>query len=147
MAWTFNHVGMTVSDIDRTTKYYEALGFVRSFEEPHDFDTDWIKAMTKMPDAHVKIQMLKFDGVVLELLEYVKPAGVNQAGMPTSNPGSAHVAIGVDDLIAEHARLVKAGIKFRSDPVIILEGPFAGVKAVYAEDPDGYTVEFLEWKG
>jgi lactoylglutathione lyase len=147
MARTFNHVGMTVSDIARTTAFYERLGFVKVYDEPVDVDTPWIKTMTKMPDAHLKIQMLKLDGVVLELLQYLKPLGANQADMPTNHPGSAHVAIGVDDLTAEVASLKKAGVAVRSEPIAIHEGAFKGVRAVYAMDPDGYTVEFLEWPG
>ncbi len=147
MPRAFNHVGMTVSDIDRSTKFYEQFGFERIYPEPVDVDTAWIKTMTGFPTAHLKIQHLKLVETVLELLQYLAPAGQNQAGMPTSNTGAAHVAVGVDDIDVEVKRLSGLGVKFRSAPISIHEGPFAGVRAVYGIDPDGYTVEVIEWRG
>ncbi len=143
MASKVHHVGMTVSDLDRTMAFYERLGFVK-YDKTVDLDTPWIKTMTKFPNAHLKIQMLKLGETVLELLQYISPVGTNQAGMPTCNPGSAHLAIGVDDIAAEHARLSKAGVKFRSDLIMVPDGPLSGPTRVYAIDPDGYTVELLE---
>jgi lactoylglutathione lyase len=145
MGMTFNHVGMTVTDIAKTAAFYQHFGFEPVYSEPVDVNTPWIKEMTAFPTAHLRIQMLKLDGVTLELLQYVSPNGSNQAGMPTSNAGSAHVAVGVDDISAEVKRLKSLGVRFRSEPISINEGTFAGVKAVYCVDPDGYTVEVIEW--
>jgi catechol 2,3-dioxygenase-like lactoylglutathione lyase family enzyme len=138
---------LTVSDIARSTKFYEQLGFVRTFGAPVDDDTSLIKTITGFPDAHVEIQHLKLGDAVLELLRYVAPAGQNQAGMPTYNPGSAHIAVSVDDVFAEVERLSALGVKFRSQPITIREGAFAGARAVYGIDPDGYTVEIVDKRG
>ena len=67
--------------------------------------------------------------------------------MPTYNPGSAHIAVSVDDVFAEVERLSALGVKFRSQPITIREGAFAGARAVYGIDPDGYTVEFVDRRG
>lgn len=149
MPYAFNHFGITVADIDRSAKFYGQFGFEMVEPAPVDVDTAWIKEMSGMPDAHLKIVHLKLGDVVLELLQYVSPRGENMAGMPTSNPGSAHVAIGVYDLFAEYKRLSAAGMKFRSkQPIVIPDHlPFGGTKAVYGTDPDGYTFELLEWRG
>lgn len=146
MTRNFDHAGFTVSDIHRSTEFYELLGFSRVRPEPVDVDTDWIKTMTGMPEAHLLIQHLsRGDGdTVLELLQYLAPRGEELARMRTADTGSAHVGIGVEDLASEYERLVAAGVRFRSEPIHITEGPFAGVRAVYAEDPDGYTVELLQ---
>ena len=77
MSRTLSHVGLTVSDIARSTKFYEQLGFVRTFSAPVDDDTPLIKTITGFPDAHVEIQHLKLGDAVLELLRYVAPAGQN----------------------------------------------------------------------
>jgi catechol 2,3-dioxygenase-like lactoylglutathione lyase family enzyme len=147
MARMVSHVGLTVSDIDRSTKFYEQLGFVKKFDQPVDDDTPLIKTITGFPDAHVKIQHLVLGEAVLELLEYIAPVGENQAAMRTCNPGSAHLAVSVDDLFEEIARLSALGVKFRSEPITIREGVFAGARAVYGVDPDGYTVEIVDSRG
>jgi catechol 2,3-dioxygenase-like lactoylglutathione lyase family enzyme len=147
MSRMISHVGLTVSEIDRSTKFYEQLGFVKKFELPVDDDTPLIKTITGFTDAHVKIQHLVLGESVLELLQYVAPVGQNQAAMPTCNPGSAHLAVRVDDLFEEIDRLSALGVKFRSEPITIREGAFAGARAVYGIDPDGYTVEIVDQRG
>jgi catechol 2,3-dioxygenase-like lactoylglutathione lyase family enzyme len=147
MSRTLSHVGMTVSDIERSTKFYEQLGFTRTFDTAVDDDTPLIKTITGFPDAHVEIQHLRLGDAVLELLQYVAPVGPNQAGMPTCNPGSVHLAVAVDDLFAEVERLSALGVKFRSKPITMREGAFAGARAVYGIDPDGYTVEIVDKRG
>jgi catechol 2,3-dioxygenase-like lactoylglutathione lyase family enzyme len=147
MAQRISHVGLTVSDIGRSTKFYEQLGFVKKFDIPVDDDTPLIKTITGFPNAHVKIQHLVLDDAVLELLQYLAPVGPNQAAMPTCNPGSAHLAVSVDDVFEEIDRLSALGVKFRSEPITIREGAFAGARAVYGIDPDGYTVEIVDKRG
>jgi hypothetical protein len=43
-----------------------------------------------------------------------------------------------------HAVLVARGVEFYSEPIAIETGAFAGGSFVYAKDPDGVTVEFLQ---
>lgn len=141
----FDHTGLTVSDVQVSTEFYELLGFERVRDEPLDVDTDWIKQITGYPDAHLRIQHLSRNGeTLLELLQYLSPPGMQLARMGPGNVGSAHVAVGVSNLDEEYPRLVAAGVEFRSMPIHILRGALAGVKAVYAVDPDGYTVELIE---
>ena len=50
----------------------------------------------------------------------------------------------VDDIHGEYERLNAAGVKFRSAPVPITAGRNKGGFALYFEDPDGITLEFLQ---
>ncbi|MBX9924859.1 MAG: VOC family protein [Hyphomicrobiaceae bacterium] len=60
--------------------------------------------------------------------------------------GYGHIAFVVDDLAAEHARLVSAGLKPRDMKEMALAGrPFA--KFFFVEDPDGYKIEVIERGG
>lgn len=54
-----------------------------------------------------------------------------------------HIAIGVDDIYATCERVRQAGGKITREP-----GPVLGGKTViaFAEDPDGYKIEFIENK-
>lgn len=60
--------------------------------------------------------------------------------------GYGHVAVSVDDLEAEHARLVAAGLT----PGDIKEMPYEGKpfgKFFFIQDPDGYKIEVLQRGG
>ena len=60
--------------------------------------------------------------------------------------GYGHVAVSVDDLEAEHARLISAGLK----PGDIKEMPYQGKpfgKFFFIQDPDGYKIEVLQRGG
>ena len=144
MAYSINHFGLTVADISRSAAFYAQFGFEPPDAEAVDCTDQWIKTMSGFPDAELKIAWLSLNGITLELLQYVSPAGAKRTSLETKDAGSAHVAIGVDDIEDEHARLSAQGVTFRSAPITVPDGPWAGVKAVYATDPDGNTVELLQ---
>jgi catechol 2,3-dioxygenase-like lactoylglutathione lyase family enzyme len=80
------------------------------------------------------------DGRVLELIE-------NRDGKAPPDHAGSHIAFQVDDIVATHRRLVKAGVKARSKPQPL--GPeagrhWAGCIVVYLTDPDGATVELVQ---
>jgi catechol 2,3-dioxygenase-like lactoylglutathione lyase family enzyme len=145
--YSMNHVGLTVSDIKRSARFYAKFGFEP--EDPPVVDTaehqdQWIRTLTAFPDAHLLLALMEFDGVRLELIQYVAPTGKAEVAIETPDAGSAHLAFSVDDIDAAYERLRREGVVFRSSPVYIPEGPFGGVRSVYFEDPDGNTVEMLQ---
>jgi catechol 2,3-dioxygenase-like lactoylglutathione lyase family enzyme len=144
VAHTFNHVGLTVADIPTSARFYAQFGFTP--EEPNAVvcNDQWIKTMSGYPDAELKIAWLQLDGTTLELLQYDQPAGGSATPLGTKDAGSAHVAVGVDDVEGEYARLTAAGVQFRSKPISVPDGDFAGIKAVYAIDPDGNALELIQ---
>ncbi len=143
-----DHFSLPVADIDRSTRFYEQLGFARNADKPIDVDTQWIKEMTGVADAHLEVQTLNMGEAVLELLHYVTPTLPSHADAALTSPGSAHVAICVDDVASEFERLTAMGVKFRSKVLTIPQGlAFAGTSTVYGVDPDGYAFEILQWPG
>ncbi len=57
--------------------------------------------------------------------------------------GYGHLAVSVDDLGAEHARLKDAGLSPRD--IKTLDAPDGGAaRFFFIEDPDGYRIEVLE---
>lgn len=144
------HFSWTVSDLDRSTQFYtELLGFelVRTQEQSNPYT----RALVGFPDAHLKVAMFKFPGLdagvpchVLELVQYLAPAGAPM-DLRTCNVGCAHLALYTDNIHHHHARLVAAGVKFRSPaPVAITAGANQGGYACYFHDPDGFTLELLQ---
>jgi catechol 2,3-dioxygenase-like lactoylglutathione lyase family enzyme len=141
---TFNHVGITVSDIAESARFYARFGFGPEEPTPVPCTDQWIKTMSGFPEAELKIAWLELDGITLELLQYDRPAGGKSTPLATKDAGSAHVAVGLDDVESEYARLTSEGVQFRSAPITVPDGQWAGIKAVYAIDPDGNTVELIQ---
>src|SRR5215216_6135523 len=97
----FDHVGLTVADLDAVTAFFVALGLQvegRTFVEGEFLDT-----VCGIPDSRTEIVMLKppDDGTRLELSSFVRPDSV--AGSPAAMAnelGLRNVAFEVNDLQA-----------------------------------------------
>jgi catechol 2,3-dioxygenase-like lactoylglutathione lyase family enzyme len=140
-----DHVSITTGNLDRSMAFYrDVLGLPfrgRGVSGGADIGT-----IVGMPGA--RVAWAEFDlgaGQILELLQYLEPTG-ERLRQRTSDPGSAHVGFEVDDIFAMYGRLVAAGVTVRSAPVRIEDDDesWRGVLVVYALDPDGFTMEFLQ---
>jgi len=136
-----NHVGLTVADLDLSTAFYTALGGEvvggDRFDGPHMDRGLGVEGV----DLHVR--MVRFGSVTLELLQYAAPPGQPWTGR-NNDVGASHLAFTVEDIHAVHDALAANGVEFYSDPIEITTGAYAGGFFVYAKDPDGVTIEFLQ---
>src|SRR6266480_3980737 len=106
----FDHVGLTVADLDVVTAFFVALGLEvegRTFVEGEFIDT-----VCGIPDSRTEIVMLRppASGTALELSRFVRPDHV--PGSPTAMAnelGLRSVAFEIDDLQAEVDRLAGDG--------------------------------------
>lgn len=135
-----HHASLTVADLDRSLHFYRDLLGV-PVREQVDAAAETFSAVSGEASQHVRIADLDLgDGRVLELIE-------NRDGNVPPDHGGSHIAFQVDDIVATHRRLVKAGVKARSKPQPL--GPeagrhWAGCIVVYLTDPDGATVELVQ---
>jgi catechol 2,3-dioxygenase-like lactoylglutathione lyase family enzyme len=139
-----DHVGLTTADIDSAVRFYgDGLG-LRLRGRGED-DSPELSTIIGLPDT--KLRWAEFylpGGQILEILEYVSPTGTPLV-QRTCDPGSGHFAFRVHGIDALYDRLVQRGVTVRSGPVRIEEpGDWEGYRCIYAVDPDGFTVEFLE---
>lgn len=143
MISSLNHVGLTVSSLDRALVFYrEALGLDLVLEQ--EKEGGYLAAITGYPGAHVKMAQLQArDGARIELFEYANPPGTGRPLEP-SNIGITHVCLVVDDIRAAHRRLVDAGAEPFSDPVQLDTGANAGGWGVYVRDLDGIVLELFQ---
>jgi catechol 2,3-dioxygenase-like lactoylglutathione lyase family enzyme len=140
----FRHCGLTVSDIDRSLRFWHAaLGLELVARQSQD--RGYIEEITQEPGAHVHQAHLRFPGSdnFIELLQYVTPQGEPKKVLP-SDPGGGHVAVTCDDLPALLARLEVAGGRRFADPVELDRGINAGALVVYLRDPDEHIVELVQ---
>jgi catechol 2,3-dioxygenase-like lactoylglutathione lyase family enzyme len=97
----FDHVGITVADLDSVTAFFVGLGLEvdgRTFVEG-----EFIDVVTGIPDSRTEIVMLRTPGggTALELSSFVRPD--HEAGSPTAMAnelGLRSVAFEVDDVRA-----------------------------------------------
>src|SRR5262245_61116404 len=86
------------------------------------------------------------DGRIIELIKYIRPAG-KPVRARSSDPGSTHIALRVDDLDEALARLEGSGARQISRHPVLLHDPggaWDGVACCYIADPDGIIVELVQ---
>jgi len=106
----FDHVGVTVADLDQATAFFVGLGLVvegRTFVEG-----EFIDVVTGIPNSRSEIVMLRppGGGTGLELARFVRPDHTPGSPAAMSNEiGLRNVAFEVDDLDGVVARLAADG--------------------------------------
>ena len=133
---TVNHVGLCVTDLDRSRAFYEgALGF----RHRSDLDVPDGPASTLLqvpPPVGLRAVYLERDGWVLELLRFDRPGNEAARPRPFTEPGLTHVSITVDDVRATCALVTEHGGE-------VLEDTDVGGLAIMVRDPDGQLLELL----
>jgi catechol 2,3-dioxygenase-like lactoylglutathione lyase family enzyme len=141
-----HHTGFTVSDLDRSLHFYRDLLGLEVVAE-QEKQGGYLAAIVGYPDAHVRMAHLRVPGAdhVVELFQYLAPAGDAVGTIEPRNVGSPHLCFVMDDLPALYERLRASGIEsFFSPPVEVDTGINAGGLALYLRDPDGIPVELFQ---
>ena len=138
-----DHVGFTVSSLDRSVAFYTAL----LGEEPllrKRWDVEYVGRVVGYPGVVLDAAFWRLAGdTVLELLEYVEPPP-GRVDLETYNVGNSHLCLVTEDLAGDFERLRGVADFRHPEPVEIPWGPYAGGKACYLRDPDGISIELLE---
>src|SRR4051812_4552224 len=106
----FDHVGITVADLDVVTSFFVALGLEvegRAFVEG-----EFLETVCGIADPRTETVMLKSpdDGARLELASFVRPESVPGSPAAMANgPGLRHVSFEVNDLQAVGGWAASAG--------------------------------------
>ena len=140
-----HHVGITVNDLDASTRFYhDVLGLQFSNEPSPWFDGPELGPAVGVPGAALRQVSLLLGDTTLELLEYKSPPSETTRPLLSNNIGASHVAFLVDDIEAKKTELESQGVEFYSDVNAVDEGVLAGWRWVYFDDPDGYPLELVE---
>jgi catechol 2,3-dioxygenase-like lactoylglutathione lyase family enzyme len=141
-----DHVGITVSDVDRALAFYGGLLGLRVVADSTVTGPD-VAELLGVDSVQLRIADLDSgDGRIVELIQYVEPKGRSIA-YNSSDVATAHVAFTVDDLDAVQERLRDAGATIVSRrPLVISEpgGAFDGATCLYVRDPDGAILELVQ---
>jgi catechol 2,3-dioxygenase-like lactoylglutathione lyase family enzyme len=140
----FDHIGITVADLDTVAAFFEMLGLEvegRMFVEGEFLDT-----VIGIPDSRTEIVMLRppDDGTRLELSSFVRPDHVPGSPAPMANElGLRNVAFEVADLQVAVDAVAADGYG-----LVGAIGEYEGAwKMAYVRGPEGIIVSLAERLG
>ena len=140
----FDHVGITVADLDTATAFFVGLGL--EVEGTGSVQGEFVETVCGIPGAHCEIVMLRSPdgGTRLELSRFISPE--HTPGSPTAMAnelGLRNVSFEVDDLQDALAALA-------SDGYAIVGGLGTyedSVRMAYVRGPEGIIVSLFEQLG
>lgn len=139
--YTPSHVGICVSDLERSLRFYcEGLGFEPG--ERYDLDSTQLpgleRALEVRADTVLTSQMIEREGVRIELLKFHEPGVVGSPSSRRNQLGLTHLCFYVANVDVAAERMLEFGAVViddtRSSP---------GTDIVFLMDPDGVRVELM----
>ena len=137
----FDHVGVTVADLDRAIEFFTGLGLELEGRMP--IEGDFLDTVIGMSGARTEIAMLRppGGGTALELSSFVRPD--HEPGSPramANELGLRNVCFEVDDLQSVLDELATDGYGLVGDV-----GQFEDVwRMAYVRGPEGIIVSLAE---
>ena len=144
MLKSFFHTGFVVKDLEKSVDFYtNVLGLQLALRMERQ--GEFINQVLDFPDAHIKGAMVdKGEGHQLELIQYLNPAS-GPGGISRNDLGASHLAFFVDDLDKFYLETKERGLRFNNPPASLSDDHGHMLrKAIYAQDPDGNWLEFVE---
>jgi lactoylglutathione lyase len=147
MTDSYSHLGVCVSDLDRSLRFYtEALGF----EENEGWAVGpEFAGLMEVEGVALQSRFLRRPGCTLELLFFDAPGFDGPAERrPINQLGLTHLCFKVDDVDASAARITAAGGTVLDQTRTTFPNP-DGTKMdfVYCTDPDGIRIELMHLPG
>ncbi len=124
MIKSIEHVAVVTTDVERAARFYtEVLGF---------------REVGRLETSHSgTIVFVSLNGTQVELFGGGKPRGSEQAERTV---GYTHIALRVEDIDGEYARLKALGVRFHMEPATV----DAGLRVAFFRDPDGNPIELFQ---
>ncbi|MBT3312534.1 MAG: hypothetical protein HN379_11140 [Desulfobacteraceae bacterium] len=145
--FTLGPITINVSDFERSSAWYQMMGYKVFKELPSTDSLEVAKAMGFDEKYKIKGAILKRekDGSMIELVQWITPHNPEPPyGMPINHLGIARTAFGTGDMEADVAVLKAQGVKFVSDITPCCSGPDSPGSIVAFFDPDGTIIELAE---
>ena len=140
MIKTLGHVGLGVTDMQRSLEFYrDYLGMKQIMEL--EINDDRIGRAIGVKGAKCRIVHLQLGENMLELFQYTNPAGKDVANKTQQyDHGLIHIGFEVNDFHRHMDELKKRGAEFLGEMVEFRPG----VWIAYFKGPDGEVCEFRQ---
>jgi catechol 2,3-dioxygenase-like lactoylglutathione lyase family enzyme len=139
---SFFHVGLTVSDMQRSVRFYRDCVGMEVVGEPNESPNPGYDALLGGVGLRLEICWLREGGLLLQLVRYLDGGG-DALDLNHNSIGAPHLSFSVDDIDAKFAAL-----RQESDLVFMSELVDLGMATCfYVQDPDGVPVEFCGSNG
>ncbi|MFE7114157.1 VOC family protein [Streptomyces sp. NPDC057654] len=145
------HVGISVSDLDASIAFYQALTGREPVAEGTMHSVPFGTSQG-LPTAKLRYATINLDNSLgIDLIQFQEPVGERTNGK-ANRPGSMHLCLKVDDFDAVYQRMKDAGYGFLGDDYTFAAGEVTpeaalGTKVAYFNDPDGTNLEIIQPKG
>ena len=137
----FDHIGITVADLDLVTAFFVGLGL--EVEGTGSVEGEFVETVCSLPDAHCEIAVLRppDGGSRLELSSFVTPAHVpGSPGAMANELGLRNVSFEVGDLDAAVEAVAADGYGLVGGI-----GEYENsVRMAYVRGPEGIIVSLFE---
>jgi lactoylglutathione lyase len=143
MTVSFSHLGICVSDLDRSVRFYcEGLGFeqVASHRVGEEF-----AALMEVDGVELESRMLARDGVTIELLGYRTPETTGDGRRrPMNQLGLTHLSLRVDDVDGVASTIEAFGGTVVRPTRTTFDLDTVRLDFLYCTDPDGVRIELMD---
>ncbi len=140
---SFSHLGICVSDLERSLRFYrDGLGFelVASHRIGDEF-----APLLELEGVELESRMLSRDGVTIELLGFVSPDPTGDGERrPMNRLGLTHLSLRVDDVEGVAAVIEELGGSVVRATRTTMDLPAARLDFLYCTDPDGVRIELMD---
>jgi catechol 2,3-dioxygenase-like lactoylglutathione lyase family enzyme len=140
-AFTTSHLGLCVSDLGRSLRFWcDGLGFEKA--EAYSIGDEYGPAMEVDGRVVLASQFVRKGGLAIELLCFASPGAEGRPSARRNQRGLTHLSFAVDDVDACARWLVAHGGTLVEGTRTAATGA-DGVQVVFVADPDGTRVELI----
>ncbi|MEU7800112.1 VOC family protein [Micromonospora arborensis] len=145
------HVGIAVSDLDRSVAFYQALLGTEPVVRDESMHGAGFAQSQGLPTTKLRYATFNLDNLGIDLIQFQEPVG-DVAQVAANRPGSMHLCFQVDDVRSVFDRMREAGFEFLGQPYTFAAGEVnppdaVGTEVAYFNDPDGTNLEIIAPKG
>jgi glyoxylase I family protein len=143
---SMSHVGICVSDLERSLAFYcQGLGF--ELVDSHAVGPEFA-ALMEVEGVELESRMIAQGGVTLELLSFTEPGCTGQGGRrPMNRLGLTHLSLRVGDVEEVAASIERFGGTVVAGTRTTFDLGEAALDFVYCTDPDGVRIELMDLGG
>jgi len=136
-------IGLTVSDLDRTERFYRDTLDFRTVARRH-LEKSSLNALLGLPAGPVELLTMQLGNQQVEFTQFARPGRPYPADSQSADLWFQHFAIVVSDMDAAYARVRAAGVQpISTNGPETLPERNGGVRAFKFRDPDGHPLELL----